>query len=113
MAKLIFTVLGEGGTPFELPVNLTPLKVFLVGLETKSITVDISNPLVREVVFTQATLTITGPAKDKVSATLRFDNFTIPASGTFQNFLDVESTQAILEGEKFEILVQAEENITP
>ena len=109
MAQFAFTVLGEGQSPVDLPVVVTPNFTFLNGLETKSLVVDISNPLSRDIVFTTVDITIGGPAGPKVGATIRFDNFTVPASGTFQNFLDVESKELIFEEETFAISVNATE----
>lgn len=111
MALVSFTVAGEGGTPVQLPVVLTPQSVVLNGLEQKSVAVDITNPLSRDVTFTEVTITISGPASAKVGATLRFDNFVIPAGGIFNNFLDVESREAIYEEETFSILVEATEAV--
>ena len=111
MAVLSFTVLGAGGTPVVLPVTVNPPQALLNGLEVKSLAVDITNPLTRDVAFTQVTVTVGGTAAAKVNATIRFDNFVIPAGGVFNNFLDVESQEAVYEEETFDILVEATEAV--
>jgi uncharacterized protein YlaN (UPF0358 family) len=112
MAIFKFTVYGQGSTVLELPVEVTPETVYLDGLETEEVAVTIRNTLNRSVTFTQVTITISGNAASKVSATLRFDNFTIPAGGIYNNVLDVQSNEILQEGDSFAILVESTENQT-
>ena len=109
MAQITFQVLGAGGTPLDLPVTVNPASILLNGLTTQSVQFIVSNPLDRDVTFTTINITVGGAAAPKVGALVRFDNFIVPAGGTFENFLDVESKEAIFEGETFDILVEGTE----
>lgn len=110
MAELRFTVQGVGGTPFPLPVQiLVATPVVLTGLETKDVVFEVTNPMDRDVVLTSVLTEVKGPAAAKVNASLLFDAMTIPASGTLQNTLNLESVEAIYEGETFEVEISGQE----
>jgi len=110
MAKFVFSVTGEGTKSIVLPVETTQVgKVLLTGLETVSVPFTITNSLAREVSFTSVAVLIEGVAAAKVGAVVRFDNITIASGASFENFLDIESSEELTEEDNFSILVSAEE----
>jgi len=111
MAKILFKVSGVGETPAELPVTFNPQSITLLGLEAKTVAFDITNILGRDVTFTSVKVTVTGAGASSIKAVVRFDSFVIPAGGVFNNFLDIESTDLVLEGQAFEITVEADEAV--
>jgi hypothetical protein len=112
MARILFTIQGIGQSPAELPITVNPTSVTLDGLQTKTISFDITNILARPVTFTAVEVSITGTGANNVKASVRFDNFTIAPGEVFHNFLDIESKDLVLEGQSFEIKVEAVENTT-
>ncbi len=104
MAFLEFEITGVGGTPLKLPVTVVAgLPLELVGLQQKSVQINIQNPSAEDISITEPVLSVEGPAASKVSVSLRFDIMNIPSGGNFDNYIDVESTEPIFEGETFTI----------
>ena len=110
MSQFIFTVQGEGTKSIILPVTTTQVgKVLFTGLETKAIPFTIENTLTREVSFTSVLIEKTGFGSAKIAAVVRFDNITIAAGASFENFLDLESIEEMSEEDLFDVIVSAEE----
>ena len=93
-----FTVQGTGST--ELPVEiLDPVPLSLTGLASATLGFRVTNPTSQEVVLPDITLSKEGPSKDKFSIGLLDTAMTIPAGGTADNTINVESTVPVQAGD--------------
>ena len=75
----------------------------IVGLGTKSVPFTVH--ATATVTFASVTIAKEGSAKDLLGASVRFDNFTVPAGGSFQNFLDLESRGLVVAPETVKVTI--------
>lgn len=111
-AYSIDVVLRPVSLPAPPPADLVvegPPEVVLVGLSKASVGFKLRNLGAAPVTFSASpSVSKEGAWKDKVGVSVRFDSFTVPASGFFDNFLDVEAHEAPPAEERVKVTVSAE-----
>lgn len=109
MASLNFSVKVRGDEAVYLRVDVTQEDVILDQGITE-IPFTVHNPLDRDVVFSEITVTVEGAAAPQLTINLFETTMTIPAGKSADNKLIVEKRQALSEAETATITVEATES---
>lgn len=108
-ATVEFTITVNGAGDVLLPVDFpdgNDVEIVDIGQETVAFVV--GNILDRPVTINLEAV-ISGSAKDKISATVLQDSFTIDPGGEISNSLTVEASTALVEGDVATISVRGNE----
>ena len=109
-ASFSFTVEVKGVGDVQLPVTfLGPTPVLVEGIQSVDLPFEIANPLPRGLTIPSSQVTVGGPDADKVSASLLDDVLSLPANGTIQTTLQIQTSEPLTEAGIATVTVQGTE----